>query len=509
MEPHALDADLPAWLKDSKPEELPASSVDSDLPSWLGSMPSLEGEQLRETLPEAAEELPATAGLPEEPLIPSSEPRPAASEQTFIPKPPFITPEPIPLGKMDPIFTEVPDWLTAATPQPAEDTAEEAPAGEEAPAITPGALPSWVQAMRPVEAARPVPGKTGELTLETKGALAGLQGVLPSTPYSGPSSKPKAISVKLQASEEQLNHANLLEQILLAETRPEPMIVQPRVVTQRALKIGIAVVLFLVILAAVFGGSSIFPMPVGWPREVQGALTAVEAIPPGSPVLVVFDYEPSLAGEMEAVAAPLLDHLIIRSHPRLTILSTSPTGSSLAERLLQGPLRDLQYSDYTNLGYLAGGLGGVRGFAQDPLASMPLAADASPAWIVGSTQGIQRLSDYTAIIVIVDRADAGRTWIEQTRDLHGSSSFIVVASAQAGPMIQPYYESSQINGLVTGLFDAAVVEQSNAGRPGLARKYWDAYNLALMLAILLVGFGSLWSLVAGLRERASGGGGLA
>jgi hypothetical protein len=218
---------------------------------------------------------------------------------------------------------------------------------------------------------------------------------------------------------------------------------------------------------------------------------------------LVFDYEPAVAGEMEAAAAPLLDHMIAQNHPRLTIISTSPTGSSLADRLFNGPLGDLQYTDYANLGYLAGGLSGVRSFAQNPAAAMPLDADGVPAWTSGASQGIARLSDYSAIILIVDRAETGRAWIEQTKGPYGNASLIVVSSAQAGPMMQPYYQAGQLSGLVSGLFDATVIEQNNGGRPGMARKYWDAYNLALIAAILFIGAGSLWNLFAGIRERMS------
>jgi hypothetical protein len=50
------------------------------------------------------------------------------------------------------------------------------------------------------------------------------------------------------------------------------------------------------------------------------------------------------------------------------------------------------------------------------------------------------------IIVITDSADSGRTWIEQVSHLIGPDRFVVVASAQAGPMLQPYHQSGQIAG---------------------------------------------------------------
>ena len=110
----------------------------------------------------------------------------------------------------------------------------------QAESLSPANLPSWVQAMRPVEASG-TPAFSGaageEDTLETQGPLAGLRGVLPSLPYLAPASKPQAQSFKLQASSEQQNHGALLELILQSETHPAPMSVVPRVAAQKGLRI--------------------------------------------------------------------------------------------------------------------------------------------------------------------------------------------------------------------------------------------------------------------------------
>jgi len=217
---------------------------------------------------------------------------------------------------------------------------------------------------------------------------------------------------------------------------------------------------------------------------------------------------------MEAVAAPLLDHLIIKQHPRLALISTSPTGAMLAERLLAGPLGELKYQDgvqYADLGYLPGGVSGVRGFAEDPLHTSLFTADISvfnldppSVWQSAPLQGVQAFSDFAAVILITDSAESGRAWIEQAGPLRGSTTqFVVVSSAQAAPMLLPYYQAGQISGLASGLYDASVLEQNNANRPGLARRYWDAYNLGLMLAVVLLVGGALWNWAAGLRERAA------
>jgi hypothetical protein len=68
-------------------------------------------------------------------------------------------------------------------------------------------------------------------------------------------------------------------------------------------------------------------------------------------------------------------------------------------------------------------------------------------------------------------------------------------------MIQPYYQSGQVDGMVTGLEGSAPIEQVNSGRPGTVRRYWDAYGFGLLMAGALITLGSLWSLFSGWQAR--------
>jgi hypothetical protein len=78
---------------------------------------------------------------------------------------------------------------------------------------------------------------------------------------------------------------------------------------------------------------------------------------------------------------------------------------------------------------------------------------------------------------------------------------LVAASAQAGPLLQPYVSSRQITGMVSGLSDAARYELVNNSRPGIARRYWDSFGVGLFMVVVIIALGSLWSLVAGIRAR--------
>ena len=535
-EPAAADAGLPAWLSgipDAAPVEpvenenaAPADDLElGDIPSWLKAAAphsSIFGETAQEPAVEPAPSFDAPADsadwlntfksidTPQAPAFAMDEPVEAA------PAPPAFVPDSQSGENMDSLFTDMPDWLSGSVDLPAANPAPTPMTNSDV--LAAGELPAWVQAMRPVDTGVSQLSSTllsSDQTLESRGALAGLQGVLPAAPGYAPTSKPKAYSIKLQASEEQQMHAALLEQILAAEAEPVPIASYSALRTSRSLRWVIAFLLLTIITSVLAMRTQIFTMPVGNTLDINGALNAIGSIPEGSPVLVMFDYEPARVGEMEVAAAPVFDQMLLLRHPRLTFISTNESGAILAERFITGPLAGHGYESgirYLNLGYLPGGQMGIRAFAQNPSVSAPYAfsqnanlfsTTLTPAWTLPPLEGVTSLSQFTALILITDNADSARAWIEQTTSARGTLPFVVISSAQAAPMIQPYYTSQQISGLVSGLYGGAVYEQNNAGRPGTARTYWDAYSIGMLLAMALILGGGLWNLALGLRDRAA------
>lgn len=449
-----IEAEAPDWMANAAavfstaPSE--PAAVEADLPDWLSSFRSQE----------STEDTPFTPAF--------------TQDQELQPSVPAFTQEDS--ADVDSLFTSLPDWLADSG-----QASSEAEAPSEAIA-QPGALPSWVQAMRPIETdeSAQVPVPTGPV--ESAGALAGLKGVLPSGTGFMPSGKPKAQSIKIQADDEQLAHAALLEQILAAETSPDPISAGSILPASRRLRWLIIMVLFAVLGTSAFLRTQIFSTPSGIPLETDAAMRIAQSIPEGAPVLAAIEYEAARAGEMEAAALPLL---AMFKNPALTFISSQETGSALADRLAGR-------SAANNLGYLPGGGMGIRAFSADP----------SQAFT--SLQDIRSVSQFAALVIITDNADSARAWVEQTSSTRGNIPILVVASAQAAPMIQPYYSSRQISGLVSGLYSAAVLERS-VNQPGLVRAYWDTYNLGMLLAAGFILGGSLISLVLKLRDRAQAG----
>ncbi len=512
---------LPAWLKNLGAEAPSAEprSTDEQFPTWLqttrtsgqGSTPSEHAAE-GPGVPDWISSLRGVGGEMSEPgqgkpAAPGAAPSPNASEAGA----PAFTADALSSRDVDAIFAsmQTPDWLAEATRATTAPSGDLPPAAQEQAPIAPAELPSWVQAMRPLETDIPAapPPAPVDLRLEEGGPLAGLQGVLPGVPGAGAAtSKPQPLSAKLEATEQQQIHAELLEKILGAEVTPLPMKATPLLGAQRGLRWALAAILLIILGGSVFSGSQFFPLPLAVPTESYQAVQTVESIPAGAPVLLVFDFEPATSGEMEASAASLIDHLLLLRHPQIALVSTSAMGAALAERFMSSTLADRNYqigTQYVDLGFLPGGLAGVHEFAQAPAAAVPLGLDAEPVWTSPVLQGVKALSDFASIIVLTDSPEAGRVWIEQTAGMRGGSSMVIVSSAQAGPMLLPYVDSGQINGLMAGIYGAVGAEQANGGLPGYIRQYWDAYSTGLYLAAFLIIAGGLWSLWRGMQDRLS------
>lgn len=434
---------------------------------------------------------------------PGQEKAPPAASQTAPSGPDVFStaggPDSLSDQDIDSLFSvEMPDWLSR--PEPAKaDSASPQPApvpGEGDESLAPVDLPSWVQAMRPVEAViTETASGVADQAAETEGPLAGLRGVIPISPV-GSSRKPKPVSLTLQTTEEQQASALLLEEILGSETSPRTLIDSSFVTSQHWLRWALAGLFLLMLGAAVFLRSQSMPVPTTLPDELGAVSNAILSIPANSKILVVVDYEPALAGEMEAIGGPILDQIVLLSQPDLSFISTSPNGPALVERLLSNTNIRQTGLQYHNLGYLPGGSAGVLGFMESPGQIIPAA-------------GVTSFSEYFALVLLTDHAESGRLWVEQLQNRRQldpvltDRPLLVAASAQAGPLFRPYVSSRQVAGMISGLPDAARYEFVNSGRSGMARTYWDTFGLGLMLSVASIIAGALWSLFTGLRARAA------
>lgn len=496
----------PLWLQNFGTEQADEAASEKVSPFTRRTGPLrdvIDDDSIPDWLKSATEEpsMPAPGALSdwfrETDLAPHSAVQPD-SDPSKIPAPPA--------SDIDSLFSvDMPDWLAKTESESADAATPPAniPAND---SLAPSDMPDWVRAMRPSDSGVDFAPKRETQYVEGAGPLAGLEGVIPLAPI-GSSRRPKAVSLKLQASDEQHAGAALLEKILASETEPRTIAAPSNVASQRIFRWALSALFIIVLSGVAYLRTTSIPVPAVLPVEVRSASSAIARLPKDSNVLVVIDYEPALASELEAVSGPMLDQLVLTTRARLDFISTSPNGTALVRRLLTNTgisvpaPNGLAYKageNYVNLGYLPGGYTGVREFLEAPTMLFPQA-------------GVNSFTDYAAVMILTDHAESGRVWVEQlyARNQTDPTFFsvqpvFVAASAQAGPMLQPYFSSQQITGMVNGLSDAARYEFVNNSRPGIARRYWDSFGVGLLMATLAIALGSLWSLAAGLRARRSG-----
>ena len=405
---------------------------------------------------------------------------------------------------------DLPDWLDEVAEEeeePEEETVEEE-LPEQVPAldeeIQKGELPSWLQAMRPVEAVTSSVEETEdedgeEHEQETVGPLSGLRDVLPAEPHIIHfGSKPK-LSAGFELTGAQKQYAELLKSQVKQEGASIPAKRRSVANPQQVFRWIIAILLLTITFSVLWWNGNILALPsqTAIPGETFAALNLVNQIQAGEKVLVAFEYQPGLSAELEAASASLLDDLI-GSGAELVLVSSQPVGPGLAESFLNSQLSGWPYISegrYANLGYISGGAAGLLNFAINPRNAKP-----EMAWSQSPLDTINNMMDFAMVLVITDDPDVARSWVEQVQplmDVGGSEQavpMVMVVSAQAEPLVYPYYYTTprQVSGLVSGVSGGAFYESYHG--ESLARRYWDAYNIGLVLAVLVIAGGSIFNL---------------
>jgi len=523
----------PAWLQDigaTQPvppaagAEVPTLIVHpEEQPEWLrslGAAPSA-GETIRAATvaPEEQPEWLQALGIPAAAMPKKSGPPGTAP---FIGATPTLPSE----GQAEAIAaaTTIPIPIPA---QPAAALAAQPPAPAPVGAgLSKVALPSWLEAMRPVEIQRPTIAPEVDEYEETVGVLAGLRGVLRAEPAAAQSGAAATRVHKLEVSDAQAKQADGLTR-LLAKAAEAPQAIRQRFTVPVARLAVFTVLLVALVLPALVPEARGLFAPVGAsPASAQDTFNVINSLSSAKPALVVFDYDPAQAGELDPLAEALVAHLSRHGVP-VVGLSTSPAGAALGESLLNGIFPASTYaSGYVNLGYLPGGPMGVAQIASPVSAALLVSPvrngrvsnglqtsfttdfrntyptkDYPTVWDTPILQPVHTLSDFGLIVLISASPESARAWLEQLQAVNHTPDVVppkVVAAVTAGadPLVRPYYESGQLQGLVSGIVGAAQYEaQSGVVGPydtAASGIFWDTLGFGLLAVILLLIGGNVY-----------------
>jgi len=405
---------------------------------------------------------------------------------------------------------DMPTWLQDLGEDIGEDDLEQ----EQEPELelARAKLPPWLEAMRPIETFRVesefVEEEEEEIT-EAAGPLAGLRGVLLAEPVVAMPRPASTGAAALDITERHYINTEILRQMVGEEelelARPEV-----RATPLPIVRWIVSLCLILAVAVPILIGFPSFKAPTMEPRELDQFQELINSLPLGQPVLLVFDYEPGFSPEMDAVAGAMVENLIGRSQP-IVSLSSRPTGPLLADRMILriGGDRDLENGvDFLHLGYLSGGSTAIHLFASSPRSSIadgfrpPEKPEGVKVWETPILTEIYNLNDFSMIAIITSGSEAARNWIEQLNLYIEQTPIVVVSSAGAEPMIRPYHESEtpQVQGILTGLRSAITYEVHN-GRLSDATQNWNAFGTAMLMAELILIFGIAYGVGNWLIQR--------
>lgn len=212
---------------------------------------------------------------------------------------------------------------------------------------------------------------------------------------------------------------------------------------------------FLLILVAALmpfflGGAGSFGAPAQW-TGVEEAFDTINGLTLNSEVIVFWQVDPATAGELDLVALPVVSNLLERG-ARSIVITLQPTGLATARRLYANAVAGLDNSAMItvmqgwagNGAYLTGGLSALPLIGQD--------LDSVAGVELGDSER-RRL-----VVAIAPTADDIQQWLEVVQPVN-KLPVVAVTGAAGGPVLQPYLQSGQLAGLVSG-FDGAASYQS-------------------------------------------------
>lgn len=251
-------------------------------------------------------------------------------------------------------------------------------------------------------------------------------------------------------------------------------------------------IIFVLIAAAV-----IIPLlaPIGLPVTVtpqsKSIYDEVEALPPGSNVIVSFDYDPAAAPEVHPMALSFLRHCFERKH-KVIIMALWPQGAQMAVRAMAevGGEFDLEYGrDYVNLGYKPGGDIVIKSMGSSILEVFPRDMAGRATASLPLMAKVRNLND-VALVMDLSAGDPGiPAWVRVGNALY-HRKIAGGSTAVSAPQFFPYLQTGQLIGLLGGLKGAAEYE-TLVKYPGAATSRMDSQSVAHLVIIAFIIFANV------------------
>lgn len=233
--------------------------------------------------------------------------------------------------------------------------------------------------------------------------------------------------------------------------------------------------------------------------EVQGVFDALAKLPPGSRVLMPFDYDPPSAPELQPMADAAVKYCF-EHDLKLIIMGLWPQGPQQAEISLQRAFevpeiaaKHLQYGvDYVNLGYQAGNEFVIQRMGTDFKEAFPRDVRGTPYEEIPMLKNVRNFSNIDFVFNLSAGYPGTVEWVQVAADRFDVKLGAGNTAVQA-PLAYPYL-GKQLVGLLGGMRGGAEFEKLT-GFKDKATIFMLSQTFAHAIVILFVVVGNIAYLV--------------
>ncbi|MGQ9603283.1 MAG: hypothetical protein ACUVUU_03645 [bacterium] len=210
---------------------------------------------------------------------------------------------------------------------------------------------------------------------------------------------------------------------------------------------------------------------------VQSLFDKIESLPPGSKILISFDYGPSTEPENQPMANALTRHALVKGH-KVYLMALWATGPRQAQLLIDQVIKPefpakVYGVDWIHLGYKAGNQGLINTLLSDFKGMYTTDVNGQEINSFPMMDELRNLRDFDLILGLASGFPGTKEWIQ----FAGDPGHIPVGggtTAVMAPLLYPYYPEQMV-GFLGGLQGAAEYEYALVNRyPDLGWRSRDA-----------------------------------
>lgn len=230
-------------------------------------------------------------------------------------------------------------------------------------------------------------------------------------------------------------------------------------------------------------------LPVSIGQSTRAYHTVIDALKPGDTVIMSLEVGVSTAPDVFPQAQAVFQHLMDKG-VRVIIVTFAQQGALYTNDLcLAGEAGGKKYgTDFVAMGFVPGGETGLAGFAADIKKTVPVDLRKNKTEDLPILKGITSAADTKAYLGFSDGVPGPFEYVRQLQ--RSGVPLLVGVVTVMGPQTEPYIQSGQVKGLLTGLRGAAEYEML-MNKPGAAVAGMDAQSAGHLLIIVFILLGNI------------------